>query len=319
MADEIIPVVDFGAMGLNCQNPPAHDEESVKMLADKIHTAFSTIGFVYLTNHGISDAEISEVRKAGDGFFNLPTHVKTQFTRPSDGKNFGWVSLERESLNPSRPGDLKECFNVQFNELQNESTRWPDQEVPDFKPVVTSFFDKCKDLAFRILKVVGIGLKLQDPKFLTQVHRHIGMAENPSVLRLLYYPPLPEESNIKPGQVRCGEHSDYGTITLLFQDDVGGLEVLPLNKEYMPARPIAGTVLVNIGDLMMRWTADKLISTKHRVLIPEEELKKRIVRQSIAFFVNPDSEAVIECLDGSNKYPPITSMGYLQQRFDATY
>ncbi len=61
--------------------------------------------------------------------------------------------------------------------------------------------------------------------FLTQVHRYIGMAENPSVLRLLYYPPLPEESNIKPGQVRCGEHSDYGTITLLFQDDVGGLEV----------------------------------------------------------------------------------------------
>ncbi|KAJ7340037.1 hypothetical protein OS493_002759, partial [Desmophyllum pertusum] len=88
------------------------------------------------------------------------------------------------------------------------------------------------------------------------------LAENASTaLRLLYYPPLPEESNIKPGQVRCGEHSDYGTITLLFQDDIGGLEVLPVNGKYSPARPIAGTVLVNIGDLMQRWTADKLIST----------------------------------------------------------
>ncbi|KAJ7340038.1 hypothetical protein OS493_002760 [Desmophyllum pertusum] len=112
MADGTIPVVDFSVMGLNCQNPPSHDEESVRNLADKIHTAFSTIGFVYLTNHGISEAEIEEVRKAGDGFFNLPTDVKTQFTRPTDGGNFGWVSLERESLNPSRPGDLKEAFNV---------------------------------------------------------------------------------------------------------------------------------------------------------------------------------------------------------------
>ncbi|KAL9957583.1 hypothetical protein ACROYT_G034502 [Oculina patagonica] len=317
MADEIIPVVDFDIMGLNCQNRPSHDEESVKMLADKIHTAFSTIGFVYLKNHGISEAEISEVRKAGDGFFNLPTAVKTQFTRPSDGKNFGWVSLERESLNPSRPGDLKEAFNV--CELQDETQRWPDQEVPDFKPVVTSFFNKCRDLTFRILEVVSIGLKLQDPKWLTQVHGSIGTVENATALRLLYYPPLPKESNINPGQVRCGEHSDYGSITLLFQDEVGGLEVLPVNGQYMPARPISGTVLVNIGDLMQRWTADKLKSTKHRVLIPEEELKQRIVRRSLAFFVHPDNKVMIECLDGSNKYPPITSMGYLQQRFAATY
>lgn len=311
------PVVDFGIMGLNCQNPPSLDGESVQLLADKIHTAFSTIGFVYLTNHGISDAEISEVRKVGDGFFHLPTDVKKQFIRPSDGRNFGWVSLERESLNPRRPGDLKEAFNV--CELQDETQRWPDQQVPEFRPTVTSFFNKCKHLTFRILDVVALGLKLKDPKWLAQVHGSIGTSENATALRLLYYPSLPDESTIKPEQVRCGEHSDYGSITLLFQDSVGGLEVLPVNGTYTPARPIPGTVLVNIGDLMQRWTADKLISTKHRVLIPDEERKQRIVRRSLAFFVHPDSEVMIESLDGSNKYAPITSMGYLQQRFAATY
>ena len=71
---------------------------------------------------------------------------------------------------------------------------------------------------------------LQDPKWLSQVHGGIGTAENATALRLLYYPPLPEDSNIKPGQVRCGEHSDYGSITLLFQDDVGGLEVRDILK-----------------------------------------------------------------------------------------
>ncbi|XP_020632104.1 UPF0676 protein C1494.01-like isoform X3 [Orbicella faveolata] len=222
-ADGVIPVVDFGIMGLNCQNPPSLDEDSVKLLAEKIYTAFSTIGFVYLTKHGISDAEISEVRRVGDGFFHLPTDVKKQFTRPSDGRNFGWVSLERESLNPQRPGDLKEAYNV--CELEDESQKWPDQQVPDFRPTVTSFFNKCKNLTFRILDVVGIGLKLQDPKWLAQVHGSIGTSGNPTALRLLYYPPLPEESIIKPEQVRCGEHSDYGSITLLFQDSVGGLEV----------------------------------------------------------------------------------------------
>lgn len=317
MVERTIPVVDFGVMGLDLDKPPSLDEESVRILADQIHIAFSTIGFVYLTNHGISEKEIAEVRQAGDGFFNLSTEVKKHFIRPTDGKNFGWVSLERESLNPSRPGDLKEAFNV--CELHDETLRWPDQEVPEFKPVVTSFFNKCKDLAFRILDVIGIGLNLQEPSWLSQVHGAIGTLGNATALRLLHYPPLPDKCSIKPRQVRCGEHSDYGSITLLFQDEIGGLEVLPVDGEYTPATPIPKTVLVNIGDLMQRWTADKLISTKHRVLIPEEEVKQRTVRQSLAFFVHPDNEVMIESLDGSKKHPPITSMGYLQQRFAATY
>lgn len=107
MVERTIPVVDFGVMGLDLDKPPSLDEESVRILADQIHIAFSTIGFVYLTNHGISEKEIAEVRQAGEGFFNLSTEVKKHFIRPTDGKNFGWVSLERE-----RDGQIKKYQNL---------------------------------------------------------------------------------------------------------------------------------------------------------------------------------------------------------------
>lgn len=90
-------------------------------------------------------------------------------------------------------------------------------------------------------------------------------------------------------------------------------------KGYVPATPIPGTMVVNIGDLMQRWTADGLVATKHRVCIPEIETKKSISRQSMAFFVHPDDDYLIKCLDGSNKYEPITSLDYLNYRFSVSY
>lgn len=90
-------------------------------------------------------------------------------------------------------------------------------------------------------------------------------------------------------------------------------------KGYVPATPIPGTIIVNIGDIMQRWTADSLIATKHRVSIPEVETKKRLSRQSMAFFVFPDDDYVIECLDDSNKYEPTTTHDYMHYRFSVTY
>ncbi|KAK2179381.1 hypothetical protein NP493_494g04118 [Ridgeia piscesae] len=89
--------------------------------------------------------------------------------------------------------------------------------------------------------------------------------------------------------------------------------------EFVPATPVSGTVLVNIGDTMARWTADKLISTKHRVVIPETQVNRAKARMSIAYFMHPDDDCLIKCIDGSNKYEPITSLDYLNMRFQATY
>ncbi|XP_063403485.1 uncharacterized protein LOC134687263 isoform X2 [Mytilus trossulus] len=97
------------------------------------------------------------------------------------------------------------------------------------------------------------------------------------------------------------------------------LDVMNCEDQYVPATPIPGTIVVNIGDLMQRWTADKLKATKHRVLNPSNEQQRRQNRQSMAFFVHPDDKLMIECLDKSNKYEPISSIDYLNSRFKATY
>ena len=141
-------------------------------------------------------------------------------------------------------------------------------------------------------------------------------------LRLLHYPPLKEDPT--PGQIRAGAHSDYGTLTLLFQDNVGGLEVKTAQGDWVSAPYIPGTVLINTGDLMERWSNDVFRSTKHRVALPEGAKASRH-RYSMAFFCQPNPEANIVCLptcqrvETPPKYPPVKAGEYLLSRLQATY
>ncbi|XP_070532490.1 uncharacterized protein [Ptychodera flava] len=228
--------------------------------------------------------------------------------------NHGYVERERERLNPKRPGDLKECFNYV---LRDAAGRMPDEEVEDFTHCAENFYDKCNHLSNRVLEVMARSLKLEDPYLFVKAHEGLGGKDNESMMRFAYYLPVPE--NVEVNQIRCGEHSDYGSITILFQDNQGGLEVLAKDGEFIPATPIDGTAVVNIGDLMQRWTSDKFVSNVHRVVLPETEDAKRSPRQSIAFFYHPDNSHIVTCVDGSDKYPPIGSGLYLQQRLNATY
>jgi isopenicillin N synthase-like dioxygenase len=157
---------------------------------------------------------------------------------------------------------------------------------------------------------------MKDVNFFDRCHNMMSIPGG-TTFRLLMYPPLTQD--IKTGQVRLGEHSDYGSITLLFQDNIGGLQVKTRGGQWIDAAPVADSILVNIGDLMQRWTSDRLISTPHRVLIPDDEIRRQTTRRSVAFFVHPDPDFVVECLDGTNKYPPTTDRQYLRQRLDATY
>jgi isopenicillin N synthase-like dioxygenase len=140
-------------------------------------------------------------------------------------------------------------------------------------------------------------------------------------LRLLHYASL--QIPPKPGQVRVGEHSDYGSITLLFQDDAGGLEVKTASGNWIAAPAIPDTVVVNTGDLMQRWTNDMFCSTKHRVIIPSDSRLNQS-RYSVAFFCHPNDDTEIACLESCRKeqspiYPPILAGEYLLSRLQATY
>ncbi|XP_072322187.1 uncharacterized protein [Scyliorhinus torazame] len=310
-----IEVVDFGSFGLEKPEPSAIEMDR---LSAEILRAFSDIGFVYLKNTGIEDQKVTEVMDICKKFFALPSDIKQQYARSvvdTENIDHGWVAAERESLNPARPGDLKEAFNVS---TLSSLVKWPTiNHKPEFRECVESFFKTCELLTVRILKVIALGLGLEGDFFIDK-HKKIDSNQNQTTLRSLYYPSIHKPS-VKGQQIRCGEHSDYGTVTLLFQDERGGLEVMHKSGQFVAAPHIPNAVLLNIGDLLQRWTSDRLISTVHRVLLPQSDDKMCQSRQSLAFFVLPDNDAIVTCCDGSEKYPPTNPLQYLKERFDATY
>ncbi|KAM4733776.1 uncharacterized protein FYW61_007118 [Anableps anableps] len=306
-----IPVVDFSVYNLSKKDATG---EQLQTLSEELKRAFSQVGFVFLENSGISQEEVERVMEISKKFFLQPEELKKPFSRKNfqNSPNHGWVSLETEKLNPSQPGDLKEAFNTTSF---HPDIKWPSSDaVRGFQEIHASFFQCCKELSLRVLRVMALSLSL-DPDLFLHAHHFIGTDENGTTLRSLYYPPLRSET-AKEGQLRCGEHSDYGSITLLFQDSEG-LQVCTRSGEFISAPSIPGAVLVNVADLMQRWTSDQLVSVRHRVLLPP--VGDSSTRQSLAYFVQPDNEALITCFDSSNKYPPITGGDYLLQRFSESY
>ncbi|XP_026221910.1 2-oxoglutarate-dependent dioxygenase htyE-like [Anabas testudineus] len=306
-----IPVVDFGAYSLDETDV---SDKQLSKLSNELKTAFTEVGFVFLENTGITEEEVDHVMDICKKFFLQPEELKQPFSRKSfaNNPNHGWVSLETERLNPRRPGDLKEAFNLTS---LHPDIKWPSSDaLKGFKEIQTSFFMRCKELSLRVLRVMALSLGL-DPEVFLSAHSFIGTDKNDTTLRSLYYPPV-ESDKAKEDQVRCGEHSDYGSFTLLFQS-CEGLQVCRRSGEFSGVPAIPGTVLINIADLMQRWTSDQFVSVRHRVLLPP--VGDSGTRQSLAFFVHPDNDVLITCCDGSNKYPPITAADYLIERFNDSY
>ncbi|CAL8358294.1 unnamed protein product [Lota lota] len=300
-----IPVIDFSPYNLGENS--VLDEHLVD-LGRQFKSSFTEIGFVYLKNTGITQEEVEQVMDISKTFFLQPVEMKFSFRRESfaNCRNHGWVSSEAESLNPHRPADLKEAFNA--GSFRND-INWPSIAFRDSQ---LSFFQRCQELTLRVLRVMAISLGLE-PEFFLHAHCCIGSEKNSTTLRSLYYPPVKSEL-VKEDQVRCGEHSDFGSITLVFQCQVGGLQVLSPSGAYIIAPGIPGTVLINIADLMQRWTSDRFISAIHRVLLPPAGDSS--TRQSLAFFVQPDDDYLITCCDGSNKYPAVKSGDYVNYRLN---
>ncbi|MBN3882611.1 MULTISPECIES: isopenicillin N synthase family dioxygenase [unclassified Nostoc] len=292
----IIPVIDLTAF----TNGNATTRQAV---VKQIYQACHEIGFMHLENSGISKNLINQVFTHSKSFFNLPLEVKQKQAWSDELSNTGYVGIERERLNPNKPGDLKEALNINK------------QVAIKIDASIVTFYDSCTELANTILQAFALALELPENYFTT---RH---NQQNHTLRLLHYPPL--QTPPKAGQVRAGEHSDYGSITLLFQDDIGGLEVQTTSREWIAAPAIPDTVIVNTGDLMQRWTNHLFCSTKHRVIIPSDNRVNQS-RYSIAFFCHPNDHTEIACLESCQKeqspiYPPILAGEYLLQRLQATY
>jgi isopenicillin N synthase-like dioxygenase len=310
-----IPLINLGGF----KNGDIQTQQTV---VKQIYQACHEIGFMYL-QFQISPNILKQVFSLSKKFFDLPVEVKQQLAWSDELNNVGYVAMGRESLNPKQPGDLKEAFNLNIANNYENTPLSPTPISINQEPLIIAFYQACTELANTVLEALALALELPVAFFTIRHNQHH------HTLRLLHYPPL--QTLPKAGQVRAGEHSDYGSITLLFQDEVGGLEVQTKNGEWIAAPTIPDTVIVNTGDLMQRWTNDIFRSTKHRVMVPNDYRVQRSPmagrspsRYSIAFFCHPNHDTEIACLESCQQgkapiYPPVLAGEYLVSRLQATY
>lgn len=153
--------------------------------------------------------------------------------------------------------------------------RWPKRPL-HLQPAYLAYYKSLEELAAKLLRLFALALELPENWFDGKITRHR------SAMRVLNYPEL--QSMPPPGQIRAGEHTDYGSLTILLQDLVGGLQVRDRQGNWVDVKPTPGSYVINLGDLMQRWTNDEWVSTLHRVIAPQSMAR----RQSIAFFHNID-------------------------------
>jgi isopenicillin N synthase-like dioxygenase len=190
--------------------------------------------------------------------------------------------------------------------------------LPELEPALAAYFTALLDLSARMMGWFAVALGLPRDYFAVLID------ESPSALRVIDYPH--REQLPLPGQLRAGAHTDYGTLTLLLQDDApGGLEVLDPRTEQWTAVPaVPGAFVVNLGDLMARWTNDRWRSTLHRVVNPPRDHAGSTRRQSIAFFHNANYHTLVECLPTCvvagevPRHAPVEAGPHLMSKFHRT-
>lgn len=319
------PVVNLGEF------ERAGDAEK-RRIGHKVDEICRLSGFLAIGQHGVPEETIENVWRMAQKFFSLSSELKQQAKAPYEGYPYGYLGPELEALAKSRgmdtPPDLKESFNggplsipggmddPEALEFCYADTIWPAQ--PDgFVEAWKAYYRSMEDLAARIMRLFAVALDLPEQHFDRFIDAPI------SALRALNYP---EQSVApKPGQLRAGAHTDYGSLTILLpQPGSTGLEILSPDQEWVPVPAEKGLFVVNLGDLMARWTNDRWVSTLHRVVNPQPVDGGTARRQSFAFFHQPNWHAEIECLqsclpaDGKPKYGPVLSGPYLMSKFKAT-
>ena len=198
-------IVDFHEYGLDVQDTSTVDQDAIKAVGKQVVGGFKTHGFCYLKHHGVNETLIDDYRRVSRNFFEQPETMKEKY--PLDARYvFGWVKLERETLNTKRStGDLHEAFNY----TPGYDREWP--PVEKFETLTKEMYSAGKELAYRFCDVLSLGLDLPIDFFRNAHKGHL------LGVRTIYYPPIPDVTSIAPDQVRLGEHTDWGTFAFDFQ------------------------------------------------------------------------------------------------------
>ena len=311
-----LPIVDVS--GLSASSPTTR-----KKVGNALREACLDKGFFYCAGHGIPAGLIEAVFEETKRLFDLPAEAKAKVDKSLSTCNRGYEAIGGQTLQPGARPDRKEGFYIGLELPEDDSrvlarkfnhgpNQWP-ADLPGFRPAMRAYYAAMLDLSESLMRGLALSLDLDENYF-------AGFNRDPlGNLRLLHYPPQSAQS--ASDEFGAGAHTDFGGLTLLLQDDVGGLQVYDNNSDgWIEAAPIPGTFIVNLGDMIARWTNDRYRSTLHRVIN-----RSGRERYSVPFFYpgNPDFEVacIPTCLAPGEapKYAPIRVEDHLQEMYRRTY
>jgi isopenicillin N synthase-like dioxygenase len=298
-------------------------------VAGAIDAACREIGFFAITGHGVPAALVERLRTRAHAFFALPLAEKLAARHPIAGTNRGYHPVGGETLSASQdeaaPPDLKEFFHVGPVDTRDdpyytsprgrrhfEPNIWPARPA-GFEEAATAYYRAMSELVLVLMRLAALALDVEERFFDDKVDRSVG------TMRLNYYPA--QAVAPRPGQLRASAHTDYGGFTVLSGEDVpGGLQVRTRDGRWIDVATTPTTFVVNIGDLLMRWTNDRWLSNMHRVVNPPSAGGASPPRLSIAFFNHPNYDVLIECLgsQGPARHAPVLSGEYRDLKYAKT-
>ena len=276
-------------------------------------------GFLIIEGHGVPKKVINEQWDIVSNFFSSPLDIKREVRVPYSGYPYGWIGPDQEALAASKgeetPPDLKESFNggplnIPKNikdpaayEFCYQPSLWP--QIDGFREIWESYYSEMESLAKRIMVAFAEALVLESSYFDSFINNPI------SALRALYYPET--KDIIIDKQQRAGAHTDYGSLTILLpQTGTTGLQIKK-KSTWIDVPALEDCFVINIGDLMELWTAGRWVSTLHRVVAKPNQSS----RKSLAYFHQPDWEAIIKPINASFS-EKVVSGPYLMEKFKST-
>jgi isopenicillin N synthase-like dioxygenase len=286
--------------------------------AQTLGRSFRKIGFAAICDHPLDQAVIGRAHDRAKAFFALPAEVKAKYFIPGGGGQRGYTPFATENAKGQQQADLKEFWHVgrdlpaghRYGSVMPANVDV--EEIADWHAASYGLFEALDEMGAVLLRALTKDLGLSEDWFEDKV------GEGNSILRLLHYPP--QQTPPAEGSVRAGAHEDINVITLLLGAEEAGLQVKAKSGGWLPINPPAGSLVINIGDMLQRLTNHVYPSTTHRVVNPAPE-RSRFPRYSMPFFLHFQPDVMIRTLpqcvteDNPDRYPmPISANDYLLER-----
>lgn len=287
------------------------DTSKKQKFVDQLFFGLKEYGFIVLTGHTISEDLLDRSYQLSEKLFDLPMDVKKKNSMPDNGFQRGYTPFGTEHAKDSKVADLKEFWHLgregykglENYWLENESTK----DMDDFKETFVRLFNMLDEVGLSLLEALTPSLDLPKDYFLKRV------ADGNSILRLLHYPPI--QQGAEKSALRAAPHEDINLITILVAATKSGLQLKDRDGRWLDVNPPKNSLIVDAGDMLSRITNEVIPSTTHQVINPD---KGNESRYSMPFFMHPNSDALLECIDSckgeGEKYPPILADDFLRQR-----